>query len=131
LAFFFSAITSPVPLEEARALGSTVTSPPLLTSRTCLNSTGEPAGRSRRSTLITCPGATRYCLPPVAITASMRTCPDWLGVEESRSPKAEAEFHPRERLSDHGNGAKVKKDAMLARCQAHSLYSVSRYRRRR
>src|SRR6185503_3184914 len=47
--------------------------PSLLRSRTLSNSTEPPLATPRRSTLITWPGATRYCLPPVAITASMAT----------------------------------------------------------
>src|SRR2546423_6645353 len=50
-------------------------SPSLLTSSTEANSTVAPLSPARRSTAMTCPVVTRYCLPPVAITASMRRQP--------------------------------------------------------
>src|SRR5262245_30126397 len=79
LRFFCSRRTSPVTLAAARAFGSSVTSPSLFTSRTFVNSTEAPLLDPSRSTWITWPGATRYCLPPVAITASMswNPSPQW------------------------------------------------------
>src|SRR5256712_4952180 len=50
-------------------------SPSLLTRTTEANSTVAPLSPARRSTAMTCPVVTRYCLPPVAITASMRAQP--------------------------------------------------------
>src|SRR5687768_12921811 len=47
------------------------TSTPSPTSRTWLNSTMAPASASSFSTRTTVPSLTRYCLPPVAMTAYM------------------------------------------------------------
>src|SRR6185503_11402330 len=45
--------------------------PSRLTSSTDVNSTAAPLSPSSFSTSMTCPGVTRYCLPPLAMTASM------------------------------------------------------------
>src|SRR5262249_16289893 len=75
LAPCFSTTTSPVTFADCSALGSTVTLPSWFTRSTCLNSTDSPWVLPRRSTLITCPGVTRYCLPPVLITPSITSTP--------------------------------------------------------
>src|ERR1700704_2767381 len=48
-----------------------MTWPSRLTSRTDLNSTAAPFSPGSFSTEMTCPVVTQYCLPPVAITASI------------------------------------------------------------
>src|SRR5208283_4285508 len=48
-----------------------VTEEPAPTSSTCLNSTLAPWSASSFSIRTTAPSCTRYCLPPVAITAYM------------------------------------------------------------
>ena len=54
-----------------RAFGSAITSPSRVTSNTDRNSMEEPVSPGSFSIEMTCPGATRYCLPPVAMTASI------------------------------------------------------------
>src|SRR5881628_2194950 len=112
---FRSESTSPVTLAEDSALGSTVTWPSWLTSRTWLNSTELPLGLPSRSTLITCPGATRYCLPPVAITASMFSISllvMWSNLASIGwgQPTSRADRNPHEQSSNHIGVPTVKGD---------------------
>src|SRR5436190_1391509 len=67
--------TSPATRALARRSRPAMISPSLLTRSTEANSTVAPLSPARRSTAITWPVVTRYCLPPVAITASMRIQP--------------------------------------------------------
>src|SRR5207302_3078780 len=67
--------TSPATRAFARRSAPAMISPSLLTSSTEANSTVAPLSPARRSTAMSCPVVTRYCLPPVAITASMRVQP--------------------------------------------------------
>src|SRR5207244_3702214 len=65
--------------QVARAIDSgsrpALISPSLWTSSTEATSTLPPLSPARRSTAMPCPVVTRYCLPPVASTASMRAQP--------------------------------------------------------
>src|SRR5256885_13504320 len=71
----------------------TLTSPPSLTSRTRPSFTEEPGSAARRSTRMRSPGATRYCLPPLTITADselsgLGTASDFTGKPAPRSWEA-------------------------------------------
>src|ERR1043166_5103946 len=65
--------TVPETFALLRRSGALMISPSLFTSSTEANATSAPLSPGSFSTEMTCPSATRYCLPPVAMTASMPT----------------------------------------------------------
>src|SRR4029453_555017 len=87
------------------AFSPAMTSPSRVTRRTERNSTAAPFSPGTFSMETSWPGATRYCLPPVAITASMSDLSSCLGFGEPPSehrptpcvnnPSARTAFHRR------------------------------------
>src|SRR5271163_1076497 len=70
-----------VPLTSAPPRSAVLTLSPSKTARTRPNSTAEPTSPSSVSTSIDSPAATRYCFPPVSITAYI----DFLKLEFPRN----------------------------------------------